>query len=48
MIARPERSVMQALAVNAAILPSFIDFGRETCCLATRVYRRDESQADLI
>jgi predicted glycogen debranching enzyme len=32
MIARSERSAKQALAVTAALVPSFIDFGRETCC----------------
>ena len=32
MIAKPERSAMQALAGTAPTLPSFIDFGRETCC----------------
>ncbi len=31
-IAKPERSAKQALAVAAAFVPSFIDFGRETCC----------------
>jgi predicted glycogen debranching enzyme len=32
MIVKPERSAKQALALTAAIVPSFIDFGRETCC----------------
>ena len=32
MIAKPGRSVMEPLVVNAATLPSFIEFGRETCC----------------
>jgi len=32
MIARSERSAKQAPAVTAAIIPSFIEFGRETCC----------------
>ncbi len=32
MIAKPEGSLIQPPAVSAAILPSFIDFGRETCC----------------
>jgi hypothetical protein len=30
--AKPERSAKQAPAVTAVIVPSFIDFGRETCC----------------
>jgi len=32
MTGKPERTAEQALAVTAAIVPSFIDFGRETCC----------------
>jgi glycogen debranching enzyme len=32
MIAKPEGSLIQPPAVSAAILPSLIDFGRETCC----------------
>jgi len=32
MIDEPERSVTQGPAVAAATLPSYIDFGRETCC----------------
>jgi amylo-alpha-1,6-glucosidase len=32
MIAKPEGSLIQPPAVSAAILASFIDFGRETCC----------------
>ena len=31
-IAKPERSVIQPLAATTAVLPSLIDFGRETCC----------------
>jgi len=32
MIAESERSAMPAQGASAATLPSFIDFGRETCC----------------
>src|SRR5712692_1184071 len=32
MIAKPESPGMQTVASSATALPSFIDFGRETCC----------------
>jgi len=32
MIAKPDRSAMLGLAATTPTLPSFIDFGRETCC----------------
>ena len=41
MTARPERSAEQALADSTPIIPSFIDFGRETCCLLNAASDRE-------